>query len=61
MIFIKTDGFLTSVVSIYFGLNYFNPSPTLHHPPSFELDEKLSSKKTGGSKVSTQDNKSDFF
>ena len=23
--------FLTSVVFIYFGLNYFNPSPTLHH------------------------------
>ena len=27
----NTDGFLISVVSIYFGLNYFNPSPTLHH------------------------------
>ena len=26
----ETDGFLTTVVCIYFGLNYFNPSPTLH-------------------------------
>ena len=27
----KTDGFLTSVVFLYFGLNYFNSSLTLHH------------------------------
>ena len=31
-VFIKIiDGFSTSVVSIYFGLNYINPSPTLFH------------------------------